>query len=57
VGLLQSQTPSESIVLAQRYNINASYKDLGAICDAVRDHVSSYPPSGEEILKVLNKKI
>jgi ribosomal protein L22 len=27
---------SESIVIAQRYNINASYKDLGAICDAVR---------------------
>jgi ribosomal protein uL22 len=27
---------SESVVLAQRYNINASYKDLGAVCDAVR---------------------
>ncbi len=26
----------EGVVFAQRYNVNASYKDLGAVCDAVR---------------------
>ena len=27
---------AENIVLAQRYDINASYKDLAAVCDAIR---------------------
>ncbi len=27
---------TETMAFAQRYNINASYKDLGAVCDAVR---------------------
>ena len=27
---------AENIILAQRYDINASYKDLAAVCDAIR---------------------
>ncbi|MGC8587193.1 MAG: uL22 family ribosomal protein [Candidatus Micrarchaeia archaeon] len=32
----------EGIVLAQRYDIDASYKDMGAVCDAIRYLKANY---------------
>jgi len=34
--------PMDGIVLAHRYDINASYKDMAAVCDAIRYLKSSY---------------
>ena len=61
MNLLHMETPSQMNPLGVRGageggTIGGFAAIANAICDAIGGHVSGYPPSGQEILKVLNKK-
>ena len=36
IQISKEDRKSGDVSLAQRYDLNVSYKDLGAVCDAVR---------------------